>query len=381
MRCTDVEIANPSFAAVLADLNVNMAFGRIAGGYRLVVHIAVISSAIAINTNRRIGAIDLRLAAGHNKFTPSRATIRAHSATLLSSALINRQPDCTIRSHVDVTMQTVALRDPVAFVSENAWAITGAEGIAPLTCRRAERKALGAIIYCLALVHWVRQRTQRGWIGPGTDGFMIGPTTGRRGGQRHPQIAIIVTVSVNSIGADGGIRGKSAPSLLIGKQDRIETCDGREVGFIFPKRFTTLRLSWTQAFRWSQSPDRPDIHCHDPAGLRIEANIELTIAALSRGAVRREKILIARNAGRGWVGASEAGTAATAGTRQQFDGHMDAFASRRVRDDLHSILARAIGQRANACDLWIGATRGLIVGRLATVGVVDGTLINIEIVV
>src|SRR5213078_569591 len=99
------------------------------------------------------------------------------------------------------------------------------------------------------------------------------------------------------------------PSLLIGKQDRIESCDGREVGFIFPKRFTTLRLGWTQAFRWSQSPDRPDIHCHDPAGLRIEANIELPVAALSRGAVRREKILIARNAGRGRVGASEAGTA------------------------------------------------------------------------
>src|SRR5207247_2290119 len=156
MRCTDVEIANPSFAAVLADLNMNMAFGRIAGGYRFVVHIAVISSAIAINTNRRIGAIDLRLAAGHNKFTPSRATIRAHSATLLSSALINRQPDCTIRSHVDVTMQTVALRDPVAFVSENAWAITGAEGIAPLTCRRAERKASRAIMSCRALVVGLR---------------------------------------------------------------------------------------------------------------------------------------------------------------------------------------------------------------------------------
>src|SRR5438093_12019577 len=93
MRCTDVEIANPSFATVLADLSMNMAFGRIAGGYRLVVHIAVISSAIAINTNRRIGDIDLGLAAGHNKFTPSSARIRAHSATLLSLALITRQTD------------------------------------------------------------------------------------------------------------------------------------------------------------------------------------------------------------------------------------------------------------------------------------------------
>src|SRR5438477_12027128 len=141
MRCTDVEIANPSVAAVLADLNMNIPFERIAASDRLVVHIAVISSAIAINTDRRISAIDLRLAVGNNKFTPSRATIRAHSATLLSSALIYRQPDCTIRSHVDVAMQTVALRDPVAFVSENAWAITGAEGIAPLTCRGAVRKS------------------------------------------------------------------------------------------------------------------------------------------------------------------------------------------------------------------------------------------------
>src|SRR5436190_11238210 len=133
MRCTDVEIANPSFAAVLADLNMNMAFGRIAGSYRLVVHIAVISSAIAINTNRRIRAIDLRVAAGNNKFTPSRTAIRAHSTALRPSALINRQPDCTIRSHVDVAMQTVTLRDPVTFVSENSRAVAGAERIAALT--------------------------------------------------------------------------------------------------------------------------------------------------------------------------------------------------------------------------------------------------------
>src|SRR5881275_2441715 len=133
MRCADVEIANPSFTAVLADLNVNVAFRRIAGSYRLVVHVAVISGAITINTDRRIGAIDLRLAASNNKFAPRRATIRAHSATLFSSALINRQPHCTIRSHVDMTVQTMTLRDPVAFVSENPRAVAGAERIAALT--------------------------------------------------------------------------------------------------------------------------------------------------------------------------------------------------------------------------------------------------------
>ena len=137
MRCTDVEIANPSFSAVLADLNMNMTFRWISGGHRFVVYVAVISSAIAINTDRGISSVDLRPAASNNKFTPRRATIGAHSTTLGSSALINWEPHRTIRRHVDMPMQPVTLRDSVAFISKNAGAIAGAKGIAPLTRRWA----------------------------------------------------------------------------------------------------------------------------------------------------------------------------------------------------------------------------------------------------
>src|SRR5438874_6716065 len=104
---------------------------------------------------------------------------------------------------------------------------------------------------------------------------MVSAATGRSNSKGHPSVAIIVGVPVNSIGADGRIRGKSASGFLVCPQDWIQTGVGCNIRFVFPERLAAFRLSWTQAFRQSQSPDRSGIHCHDPAAVRIKANIEL----------------------------------------------------------------------------------------------------------
>ena len=104
-------------------------------------------------------------------------------------------------------------------------------------------------------------------------------------------------------------------------------------------------------FGWRDAPDRADVHRHDAAGVRIKANVEFAGAALGRGAWRRVKILIPRNAGRRWIPATETCTATAAGARQQFDFHVDAFASRRVRDGHHCVLLGAVTQGTNIGDL------------------------------
>src|SRR5437867_3144998 len=81
---------------------------------------------------------------------------------------------------------------------------------------------------------------------------MVGTTTNRGSSKRHPQVAVVVAVSVNGIRADRRIGGKSATGLLVGKQNWVETCDGGQIGFVFPERFTTLWISRTQALRRSQ---------------------------------------------------------------------------------------------------------------------------------
>src|SRR5437667_9382087 len=103
---------------------------------------------------------------------------------------------------------------------------------------------------------------------------MIGPTTGRGSSQRYPEVAVVVAVPIDSIGTGGRIRGKRAACLLIRKQDRVEPRDGSEIGLIFPERFTALGFGRTQKLRRCQTPDWPDIHCHDPAAMWVKSNIE-----------------------------------------------------------------------------------------------------------
>ena len=144
---------------------------------------------------------------------------------------------------------------------------------------------------------------------------MVGTTTNRGSSKRHPQVAVVVAVSVNGIRADRRIGGKSATGLLVGKQNWVETCDGGQIGFVFPERFTTLWISRTQALRRSQPPNRSDIHCHDSAAARIKPYVELAGTCFGRATRRRVKILIPRNAGRCRIRPTEASAAATARAR------------------------------------------------------------------
>src|SRR5437763_2186894 len=103
--------------------------------------------------------------------------------------------------------------------------------------------------------------------------------------------------------------------------------------------------------------DLTNFHSLNSTAVKIDTYIELSVTRLGRCARGRIEILIARNARRCRIWPAEAGSAATAGTRQQFDRHMNAFASRRVRDNYQCVLLCAIGQRADRCDLGVRAAR------------------------
>ena len=141
---------------------------------------------------------------------------------------------------------------------------------------------------------------------------MIDTSVRRRKTSLDPAVAIIIAIRVNGVCADGRIRGKGAARVLIGKQDWIQTGIRRKCGFVFPKRFTTLRLGWVQTLRRGQAPDRTGIHCHDPAGMRVKSNVELAVTGLSRSAGRRKEVLIPWNARCSRVRSAEPGSAATA---------------------------------------------------------------------
>src|SRR5205085_4057139 len=104
MRCTNIDIANPCLTAIGADFNMNMAFRRVVRRDRLIVYITKIRSVVAINGDRRIGAVSLRSAAGGKKFIPCRATIGAHRPALRPSTLVNGQPDSAIWSNMHMAM-------------------------------------------------------------------------------------------------------------------------------------------------------------------------------------------------------------------------------------------------------------------------------------
>src|SRR6266705_4946173 len=108
---------------------------------------------------------------------------------------------------------------------------------------------------------------------------MISAAIGRGDSEGHPQIAIVVTVTINSIGADSRIRGKCASGFLVRPQDWIQTGDSRKVRFVFPESFAALGLRWRQKLRRSETPDRTDVHRHDATGVWVKANVEFALAA------------------------------------------------------------------------------------------------------
>ena len=84
----------------MPDLNVSVAFRRVASRDGLVVHIGVVNGAISGDGDGWIGAVALRVAAGNNKLIPNRTRICTQRSALRSAALIDRQPGCAIRGYV-----------------------------------------------------------------------------------------------------------------------------------------------------------------------------------------------------------------------------------------------------------------------------------------
>ncbi len=116
--------------------------------------------------------------------------------------------------------------------------------------------------------------------------------------------------------------------------------------------------------------------------MRVEPDIELAIAHFSRRAGRCKKILIARRARCRRIWTTEPWESASArGTWQQLNFHVNGFAARSVRHNLHTECLGAIHYRANGGDFRIGAARRLVISRLATIGIRHRTFVDIEIVI
>src|SRR5579859_3886701 len=89
--------------------DVRMAFGRISDRDRFVVYIGIIDGAVAIESDRRIGALRLRMTCWNQEFIPCDTGSRTERAALLTAALFRREPYRPIRRNTDVSMQTGAI--------------------------------------------------------------------------------------------------------------------------------------------------------------------------------------------------------------------------------------------------------------------------------
>src|SRR6266404_1064551 len=116
-----------------------MAFRWIPSRHRLIVDVSEVNGAIGIDRDRRIGALDLRGGPRDDELLPSCASICAQRAALVASAVTDWQPNSPIWLNMDMAMQTVTLRDAVAFIGEDPRAVTCAESIAALAGSRTER--------------------------------------------------------------------------------------------------------------------------------------------------------------------------------------------------------------------------------------------------
>src|SRR5205814_4158283 len=95
----------------------------------LVVDVGIVSRAIGVEGDRRIGALRLRNAASYLELSPRGAGICANGSALLAPALVNRQPDSPIGRHVKMAMETSAIGATgrgaaLAVVSHNSRTIT-----------------------------------------------------------------------------------------------------------------------------------------------------------------------------------------------------------------------------------------------------------------
>ena len=90
MRCAKVDVVAPGLAAILAYLYMRMTFGKLACRDRLVVDVGIVSCAIGIEGDGRIGALRLRNASSYLELSPGGAGVCTDGSALLAPALINR---------------------------------------------------------------------------------------------------------------------------------------------------------------------------------------------------------------------------------------------------------------------------------------------------
>ncbi len=114
----------------------NVAFWRIAGRDIFVVHIAVVGPAVAVNRDRRIGPLDLRLSARDYKLVPRRPCISTRHAPLFAVAMIDRQPDSSVGRDVQMAVQATTTLSAGTRISRHAGTPSHAEIDTPLAkCR------------------------------------------------------------------------------------------------------------------------------------------------------------------------------------------------------------------------------------------------------
>src|SRR5439155_24146642 len=178
VRRADVEVIDPGQAAVMADLDVDMPFGRIAGRNRLVVDVAVISGAVAVDRHGGIGPLGLGHAPADHELAPGGARIGARHAPLSAVALPDRQPGRAVRCYVHVAVQTAAALGTAPRIGRHAGTPGHAEVEAALAHRWAD-DVLRAVQRVLALIQRGTQDGQGRGKRSGSDRLVIGAAVGR----------------------------------------------------------------------------------------------------------------------------------------------------------------------------------------------------------
>src|SRR5438552_4451563 len=82
-----------------------VAFRRIPGRHRFIVHVSIVNRVVGIYRDGRIGALSLRMTSGHSELSPGSSCGRTKSTALRRTALIDRQPDCAVWRYMQVSMQ------------------------------------------------------------------------------------------------------------------------------------------------------------------------------------------------------------------------------------------------------------------------------------
>src|SRR5437868_6256146 len=110
-----------------------MTFWWIARSNWLVVHIGVVNGIVAIDSDGWIGTLRLGMTAWEREFSPRSTGSGAERATLLAGALFNREPNCSIRSDVNMSVESTARGQAVAGICQGASSPLSSQSVASIT--------------------------------------------------------------------------------------------------------------------------------------------------------------------------------------------------------------------------------------------------------